>query len=78
MTIQIAITRPMTDTARCIRDSILKVGVRSTWPLRDLADYAGIELGNAEFIVTQMELAGYLKKTHWGHYMLTQAGVTAL
>ncbi|MGC6028714.1 hypothetical protein [Enterobacter kobei] len=77
MTIQTATTRPMTETARCIRDSMVRAGVHSTWPLRDLADYAGVEVDNAEFIVTQMELAGYLKKTHWGHYMLTQAGVTA-
>lgn len=78
MTIQTAKTRPMTNTARCIRDSMIRAGIRSTWPLHDLADYVGIEVGNAEFIVTQMELAGYLKKTHWGHYMLTQDGVTAL
>ncbi|HBC7419254.1 TPA: hypothetical protein KEY88_001928 [Serratia marcescens] len=78
MTIQTAKTRPMTDTARQLRDSIIRAGVRSAWPLRDLAECAGVEVGNAEFIVTQMELAGYLKKTHWGHYMLTQAGVTAL
>lgn len=78
MTIQTAKTRPMTNAARHIRDSMVRAGVRSTWPLHDLADYAGIELGNAEFIVTQMELAGYLKKTHWGHYMLTQAGIAAL
>ncbi|MFZ4220957.1 hypothetical protein ACEV6Q_24290 [Enterobacter ludwigii] len=78
MTIQTAKNRPMTDTARCIRDSMVRAGVRSTWPLSDLADCACIEVGNAEFIITQMELAGYLKKTRWGHYMLTQAGVTAL
>ncbi|QLH63400.1 hypothetical protein [Serratia symbiotica] len=77
MTIQTTRTLPMTDTARRIRDAMLKAGVRSTWPLRDLADYAGIEMVNAEFIVTQMELAGYLKKTHWGHYMLTSAGIEA-
>ncbi|WP_163304425.1 hypothetical protein [Enterobacter ludwigii] len=78
MTIQIAKTRPMTDTARRLRDSMLRAGVRSTWPLHELASYSGIEVDNAEFIITQMELAGYLKKTHWGHYILTQAGVTAL
>lgn len=78
MTIQIAKTRPMTDTARCIRDSMLNAGIRSTWPLRELADYAGVEMDNAEFIVTQMVLAGYIKKTHWGHYMLTPVGVDAI
>ncbi|WP_449543662.1 hypothetical protein [Enterobacter ludwigii] len=78
MTIHTATTRPMTETARCIRDSMVRAGIRSTWPLHDLADYAGIELGNAEFIVTQMELAGYLKKTHWGHYILTSTGINAL
>ena len=77
MTILAACSRPLTDTARRIRDTIVSVGVRSTWPLSDLADYAGIEMVNAEFIVTQMELAGYLKKTHWGHYMLTSAGIEA-
>ncbi|CAM4026516.1 MULTISPECIES: hypothetical protein [Lelliottia] len=78
MTIQIAKTRPMTDTARCIRDSMVNAGIRSTWPLRELAEYAGMEMDNTEFIVTQMELAGYIKKTHWGHYMLTAAGIEAL
>lgn len=78
MTIQIAKTRPMTDTARCIRDSMVNAGISSTWPLRELAEYAGMEMDNTEFIVTQMELAGYIKKTHWGHYMLTTAGIEAL
>ncbi|WP_371972720.1 hypothetical protein ACB496_12650 [Lelliottia nimipressuralis] len=78
MTIQIAKTRPMTDTARCIRDSMVNAGIRSTWPLRELAEYAGMEMDNTEFIVTQMELAGYIKKTHWGHYMLTASGIEAL
>ncbi|HHR5538607.1 TPA: hypothetical protein ACS61M_003997 [Klebsiella quasipneumoniae] len=77
MTIQTARTRPMTDTARRIRDAMAKTGLRSTWPLRDLADYAGVEMINAEFIMTQMELAGYVKKTHWGHYMLTRTGAEA-
>ncbi|EFR2063253.1 hypothetical protein IER54_003283 [Salmonella enterica] len=77
MTIQTARTRPMTDTARRIRDAMANAGLRSTWPLRDLADYTGVEMINAEFIVTQMELAGYVKKTHWGHYMLTRTGVEA-
>ncbi|WP_230979173.1 hypothetical protein [Intestinirhabdus alba] len=54
-----------------------KASLRSTWPLRDLADYADVEMVNAEFIVTQMELAGYMKKTHWGHYMLTPTGMKA-
>ena len=78
MTIQIAKTRPMTETARCIRDSMVNADIRSTWPLQELAEYAGMEMDNTEFIVTQMELAGYVKKTHWGHYMLTTAGIEAL
>ncbi len=77
MTIQIAKTRPMKASARRIRDAIAKADIRSTWPLYDLADYTGIEMDQLEFIVTQMEMAGYLQKTHWGHYMLTRAGAMA-
>lgn len=72
MTIQITKTRPITDTARCIRDSIVNGGIRR------LSEYAGMEMDNTEFIVTQMELAAYIKKTHWGHYMLTTASIEAL
>lgn len=78
MTIQLAKTRPMTDTVRCIRDFMVAAGARSTWPLCGLADYAGVDPGTAHYPVfprirvrpeaVMFTLASYPSLVSYGEY----------